>query len=249
MDGYLDRIGARRPVRPDAAALRELQDRHLATVPFENLSVHLGERIELTEEALVDKVVRRRRGGFCYELNGAFAALLTALGYRVDLLAAQVFGADGRTSPPMDHLALRVELAEPWLVDVGFGQFSRYPLRLAQGAQADPAGEFRVVESETGVLDVYRDGKPEYRLESRPRRLTDFGPTCWYHQTSPDSHFTRSLICSLQTPTGRVSLSGGTLIRTGHGVRTERELDDAELLATYRDLFGIELDRAPTPPS
>jgi N-hydroxyarylamine O-acetyltransferase len=244
VDSYLARIGARRTA-PDLAGLRELQERHLATVPFENLSIHLGEPIRLVEDLLVDKIVRRRRGGFCYELNGAFAALLTALGYRVSLLSAQAFRPDGQPGPPLEHLALRVDLAEPWLVDVGFGRFSQYPLRLAErGAQVDPQGEFRLTEIDTGVIDVSCDGAPEYRLESRPRRLTDFTPTCWYLQTSPDSYFTRSLTCSLPTPDGRVTLSGTRLIRTEHGRRTETEL--TEPLLTYRDVFGIVLDRVPT---
>jgi N-hydroxyarylamine O-acetyltransferase len=170
VDSYLARIGAHR-TEPGLAGLRDLQERHLATVPFENLSIHLGEPIELVEDLLVDKIVRRRRGGFCYELNGAFAALLTALGYRVSLLAAQVFGPDGQPGPPSEHLCLRVELAEPWLVDVGFGKFSQYPLRLAQrDPQADPQGEFRLAEADTGIIDVSCDGRPEYRLETRPRR-------------------------------------------------------------------------------
>ena len=243
--GYLDRIGAGRP-EPGLAGLCELQDRHLLTVPFENLGIHLGEPIQLAEEALVAKIVRGR-GGFCYELNGAFAALLTALGFRVSLLSAQVYNAEGEYGPPFDHLALRVELDRPWLADVGFGRFSQYPLDLTmRGPQADPAGEFRLTEVDADVVDVFRDGKPEYRLELLPRRLRDFAPTCWYHQTSPDSHFTRTLVCSLATPKGRVTLSGSTLIRTESGERTERLLTDAELLPAYRDLFGIELGHAPT---
>ncbi|HEV7629258.1 MAG TPA: arylamine N-acetyltransferase, partial [Streptomyces sp.] len=105
---YLARIGAERPALNDAEALRDLHRRHLLTVPFENLSVHLGEDIVLEAEALTGKIVEDRRGGFCYELNGAFAALLGALGYPVTLLAARVFGKDGRPGPLFDHLALRV---------------------------------------------------------------------------------------------------------------------------------------------
>lgn len=245
--GYLDRIGVRDAGAPGVASLRALQGRHLATVPFENLSIHLGERIELDEDALVDKVVRRRRGGFCYELNGAFGALLTALGYRVSLLSAQVYRQGGELSAPLVHMALRVDLDEPWLVDVGFGRFSNGPLRLAErGPQADPEGEFRVVETAAGMVDVWRDRNPEYRLDPRPFRLQDFAPTCWYQQTSPESHFTRSLTCTLLTPAGRMTLAGTRLIHTDGAGRTERELTDAETLATYRDVFGIVLDRVPT---
>src|SRR5919109_3322512 len=147
VDAYLERIGASR-----SSSLRELHLRHLHTVPFENLSIHLGEDIVLSEEALVAKVVQRRRGGFCYELNGAFGALLTALGYDVELLAARVFGADGRLSIPYDHLVLGVG---DLLADVGFGNNSHYPLsRTERGDQADPAGTFRVAETPEGDLDV-----------------------------------------------------------------------------------------------
>jgi N-hydroxyarylamine O-acetyltransferase len=246
VDGYLSRIGATRPAAPTIDGLRDLQRRHLAAVPFENLSVHLREPIRLESEALVDKVVRRSRGGICYELNGAFAALLTTLGYRVELLSAQVFGADGEPGPPADHLALRVELAEPWLVDVGFGRFSRFPVSLTErGPQHDPDGEFTIVDGDLGALDVWSDGKAQYRLEPTPRRLSDFGPMCWYHQTSPDSPFTRKVTCSLPTPTGRVTLSDNKLIRIDGDHRVERDLTDAEALATYRDVFGIMLDRLP----
>jgi N-hydroxyarylamine O-acetyltransferase len=249
VDAYLARIGAGRPAVADAVALRELQLRHLSTVPFENLSIHLGEDIVLAEDALFDKIVGRWRGGFCYEVNGLFSALLTALGYRVTLLSARPAGQHG-FGPPFDHLALRVDLDEPWLVDVGFGRFSNYPLRLdVRTEQPEPAGTFLVVETADGDLDVSRDGEPEYRIEQRPRELADFAPTCWYQRTSPDSHFTKSLVCSRLTSTGRITLSGRLLIDTTGGQRTERALEtDAEVLATYRDLFGIGLDRVPPAP-
>src|SRR5882672_2815396 len=127
---YLSRIGATLPSAPTLEVLRDLHVRHLRSVPFENLSIHLAERIELEEEVLVDKIIRRRRGGFCYELNGLFASLLSALGFQVTLLAARVSGDDRRFGPLFDHLALVVDLDERWLVDVGFGSYITYPLRL-----------------------------------------------------------------------------------------------------------------------
>jgi N-hydroxyarylamine O-acetyltransferase len=246
---YLARIGAGAPARLDAAALRDLQLRHLRSVPFENLSIHLGEPIVLEEAALVDKLVRRRRGGFCYELNGAFAALLGALGYRVTLLEARVIG-DGRLGPPYDHMALRVDLDEPWLVDVGFGQFSHHPLRLAvRDEQPDPGGAFRLADAEEGDVDVSADGEAQYRLARRPRRLADFEATSWWHQTSPRSHFTQGTVCSLLTASGRVTLRNRTLIDTADAERRERVIDDdREVLRIYRERFGVELDRVPVPP-
>ncbi|MQA97167.1 MAG: arylamine N-acetyltransferase [Streptosporangiales bacterium] len=243
---YLARIGAVRPAAADAAALRELHERHLRSVPFENLSIHLGEEVSLRPEALAAKLIDARRGGFCYELNGAFAALLRELGYPVTLLAARVFGG-GRLGPPFDHLALRVEAGgEPWLADVGFGKHSTYPLRLDErGDQRDPGGVFRIEETSEGDLDVYLDGAPQYRLETRPRELADFEMACWWQCTSPKSHFTKSPVCSMPTAEGRVTLSGRTLITADASGRHEMELAEDAVLGEYRDNFGIVLDRIP----
>jgi N-hydroxyarylamine O-acetyltransferase len=250
---YLDRIAAGRPQAVDAAALRGLHRAHLLTVPFENLSIHLSEPISLDEDNLLDKIVTRRRGGFCYELNGAFALLLRALGAEVTLVAARVYG-DGSLGPPFDHLALLVRLPDgtgPWLADVGFGSHTVYPLLFASRAgQDDPAGPFRLAGAADGDVDVVKGATPQYRVETRARSLDDFVPTCWYQQTSPASHFTQSTICSRLTPDGRISISGRTLITTTDGARSEEQLpDDTGLLAAYRDHFGIVLDRVPTVPA
>ena len=247
---YLDRIGAERPEVLDADALAALHRAHLLTVPFENLGIHLAQPISLDEGDLLAKIVTKRRGGFCYELNGAFALLLEALGAQVTRVAARVYGEAGKLGPLFDHLALVVRLpggSGPWLADVGFGSNSTYPLRYDSRAdQDDPGGRFALADTADGDLELFKDDEPQYRIEQRERRLDDFVPTCWWQQTSPDSHFTLSTICSRLTEDGRISLSGRTLIRTSAGTRTEQELGaDREVLAAYRDHFGIALDRVP----
>ena len=246
---YLDRIATGKPSVLDAGALRDLHVAHLMTVPFENLSIHLSEPISLDEPDLIDKIVVRRRGGFCYELNGAFALLLEALGARVTRVAARVYG-DGGLGPPFDHLALVVRLPDrsgPWLADVGFGSHSDYPLLFGlRHGQADPGGMFMLADAGHGDVDVLRDGAPQYRIERRRRALEDFAPTCWWQQTAPESHFTRSVVCSLRTETGRISIAGRRLIRTTGPSRAESELaTDDDVLAAYREHFGIALDRVP----
>lgn len=245
---YLSRIGASRPAAPTAEALQVLHLAHLQQVPFENLSIHLGEPIVLTEEALVAKVVDRHRGGFCYELNGLFALLLEALGYPVTRLAARVFGDGGHLGPPFDHLVLEVVAGgERWLADVGFGDHSRRPLSMeAEGPQADVGGSFEVLPAAGGDRDVVRDGTPRYRVEMRPRALADFGPTCWWQATSPESAFRRGLVCAAATPAGRLTLSDHRLIRTEAGERVETVLEtDDDVLEAYRTLFGITLEHPP----
>jgi N-hydroxyarylamine O-acetyltransferase len=251
LTAYLRRIGVERPRVLDETALGVLHRAHQMTVPFENLSIHLGEPISLDEGDLLGKIVTRRRGGFCYELNGAFALLLQALDAQVRRVAARVHDDAGRLGPPFDHLALVVRLpggSGPWLADVGFGSHSTYPLRYdSRQEQDDPAGRFCLSDAEDGDVDVLTNGQPQYRIEQRERSLADFIPTCWWQQTSPQSHFTRSTICSRLTEDGRISLSGRTLIHTSGRSRTEQHLqaDDA-VLAAYRDHFGITLDQVPT---
>jgi N-hydroxyarylamine O-acetyltransferase len=249
---YLSRIGAARPGRPDAEALRDLHLRHLRAVPFENLSIHLGEPVVLEPDALHDKVVGRARGGFCYELNGLFAELLGALGFRVTRLAGRVHGEAG-FGPLFDHLALRVADADgaEWLVDVGFGRHTDLPLRFELGAdQHDPTGGYRLdVRPESGDVVVSREGAPQYLVELRPRTLADFEVACWWQQTSPKSHFTQNALCSLRTRTGRLTVSGRTLVESDDsGARTERELTDDQILKVYAELFGIVLGRLPDLP-
>jgi N-hydroxyarylamine O-acetyltransferase len=241
---YLARIGAPFPAVPDDRTLRRLHRRHVLSVPFENLSVHLGEPVVLEAAALVAKIVERRRGGFCYELNGAFAALLTALGYEVDVLAARTFGDYG-LGIPYDHMVLRVGR---WLVDVGFGHQNPPLLCLDYpGEQRDRTGSFQVVPTADGDLDVLRDGQPQYRVGTRAQTLLDFSCGLWWHTTCAESHFARTVVCSLTTVDGRISLSGRRLSRTHGTGRDEWELDtDDEVLTAYRVHFGLTLECVPT---
>jgi N-hydroxyarylamine O-acetyltransferase len=216
-------------------------------VPFENLDIPLGRKIVCDETAFVRKIVEQRRGGFCYELNGAFAALLRELGFKVTLLSARVPREDGSESPEFDHLTLRVDLEEPWLADVGFGDCFLDPLRLKVGLEQPQDGRaFRIVE-ENGLLHVERtepDGtwKREYSFTLIPRRLQDFAPMCHYHQTSPESPFTRKRICTRATPDGRITLSNQRLIITNNGLRSERVLDSqGEWCDALLENFGVVL--------
>ena len=124
---YLERIAYSGSTKPTAATLRAIHRAHLFAVPFENLDIALGRKIVADEARVLDKVVRHRRGGFCYELNSAFAALLRALGFVVTLLSARAARPNGGEGPEFDHLALRVALEQPWLADVGFGAAPSLP--------------------------------------------------------------------------------------------------------------------------
>ena len=246
---YLSRINYRGPVEPSAETLRALHVAHLRAVPFENLSIHAGEPVTLEDAALFDKIVRRRRGGFCYEVNGLFAALLRALGFDVQMLSAGVARPGGSFGPDFDHMALVVTLEERWLADVGFGDSFVEPLRLDErGAQQQGRRAYRIDADGDHLILTRRDApggawEPQYRFTLRPHQYPDYAEMCRYHQTSPDSHFTRSRICSRVTPAGRVTLSGLRLIETdADGTRRERDLaDESEYAAALREHFGVSM--------
>jgi N-hydroxyarylamine O-acetyltransferase len=251
VQAYLQRIRNPEPLtpgadRPSIDLLRSLHRAHLFAVPFENLDISVGREIVCDESSILRKIVNEHRGGFCYELNGAFAALLRALGFRVTLLSARVAREDGSYGPEFDHLTLRVDLQEPWLADVGFGEGFLEPLRLKSSTeQSQNGGVYRLTSMDGGFsLEVMADGnwKKEYTFTLQPRELSEFAGMCHYHQTSPESHFTRHRICSLTTPEGRVTLSDGKLIETHGDSRQERSLSgDQEWRAKLRDLFGVVL--------
>jgi len=244
---YLERIKYRGSLDPTAATLRDLQVAHLVTVPFENLSIHAHEPVVLNNDALFTKIVEHRRGGFCYECNGLFAALLRALGFEVTMLSAEVAHPEGGYSQPFDHMTLLVDLRERWLVDVGFGDSFPEPLLLDDpGEQIQGRRAYRIVrDGEYSILSGRVDGDwtPQYRFTLHPYKYEDYAAMCRYHQTSPQSHFTQGRICSRATEGGgRISLSEMRLITTSpDGERQERVLEnDAEYAVALREHFGIE---------
>ena len=247
VSGYLKRINYQGARDVSAATLRELHKAHLLSVPFENLDVHFKRAIVLDEERLVSKIVEARRGGICYELNTAFYSLLRGLGFRVSILSAGVARDEGGFDPPFDHMALLVHLEERWLADVGFGDSFREPLRLDVRVPQDQNGEsYRIVEADEHLIVERRESdlwKPQYRFTLDAYTLDAFDEMCRYHQTSPESPFTRKRVCTIATPGGRITVTGMRLIVTDQGEREERELTShEEWTATLREHFGVELE-------
>lgn len=241
---YLERINYHGATVPSAETLRALQVAHLHAVPFENLSIHSGESIVLEDEALFTKIVKRRRGGFCYECNGLFAALLRALGFEVTMLAAEVAKKDGGYTQPFEHMTLMVNGAQRWLVDVGFGDSFLEPLLLDERSEQvgrEPA--FKIIDGDGYLILVRHEANtwtPQYRFTLQPYEYEDFAEMCHYQQTSPESHFTQKRICSRATESGRITLTDMRLIETRHGERHERDLaDQQEYDAALKQHFGI----------
>lgn len=248
VEQYLRRIRYRGSTHPTAATLRDLHRQHLFSVPFENLDIALGTPIRLDLESLFDKIVVRQRGGFCYELNGLFCELLRAMGFSVHMLSASVRHADGNYGPEFDHMLLKVDLEETWLADVGFGESFVDPMPLCSGATTVENGQRYSVRHSGGQWQLVKhqeDGEiQQYIFFDVPQTLAEYEGMCNYHQTSPESHFTKGRVCSLATADGRVTLSGMRLILTRKGHRQESTLqDELELRHCLRDMFGIQFDR------
>jgi N-hydroxyarylamine O-acetyltransferase len=247
IDAYLKRINYDGPREVSAETLRALQVAHLMSVPFENLSIHSGESIVLDDDALFTKIVEQRRGGFCYECNGLFAGLLRALGFDVAMLAAGVATRDGGFGPIFDHMTLMVTLDERWLADVGFGDSFIEPLLLAtRSEQVQGTRSFRLVDADDYIVLMLRnegeEWQPQYRFPLQPYTFPDYEEMCRFHQTSPESHFTKNLICSRATTDGRITLSGMHFIATSgpQRLRDERTLSSREEYdRMLRDEFGV----------
>ena len=247
VDAYLARIGYSDAREPVEATLVELHRAHMLAVPFENLDIHLGVENVLDPEHIFDKIVNRRRGGWCYELNGLFALLLEALGFEVTRYSAAVILSDP-SAPDFVHLTLRVDLDRPWLADVGFGASFTRPLRLDDvGDQERDGKRYRLARAagDDGRMVLHEDDAPQYAFALEPRQMEQFAEMCRRQQTDPDSHFLQAPMCTRATADGRETLSGMRLITTTPAGRTERELaDEGERAAVLRDIFGVDLGRA-----
>lgn len=236
LHSYLDRLSCQGDLRPGLPLLTRLHQAHLQQIPFENLDIRLGIPINLAPDALFQKILNDRRGGFCYELNYAFSLLLTQLGFQVRLIAAEVYNGHGY-GPAFDHLLLAVVLEDGcWIADVGFGDCFRTPLRIGGEGIVELKTTYSLQQDpdRRWVLYQAREGQPlqpQYRFALQGYELTAFLPMCRYQQTSPDSHFTQKSICSVATPQGRISLSNDKCIVTTDGRRQVSGLHNA---AEYR---------------
>jgi N-hydroxyarylamine O-acetyltransferase len=240
---YLSRIGYSGDVSPTLETLRAMHRSHFYNVPFENLDISRGVRIAVDEAVNYEKIVTRRRGGFCLELTGMFGRALRQMGFRVDVIGARVFSG-GRLSHPMSHMVLIVYLEEPWIADVGFGGRVIEPLRLAERSDQVFGMRRYVVENDGDhwFVTCAEDGYDTltYAFTRQPREFAEFHAVCEWLQTSPESRFTGGDVISLATPTGRNTLAAGRLITFDSGTRDEHTVSPAQAAEIIRDRFGIE---------
>jgi arylamine N-acetyltransferase len=255
--GYLDRIEYAGSSDPTLDTLHGLVAAHNRSIPFENLDPLTGVPVDdLGPAALTDKLVRRRRGGYCYEHNGLMGFVLEALGYGVERLAGRVvwMSAPEAPLPALTHNVLSVTMPGtdgPFLVDVGFGgQTLSSPLRLEAGPVQQTRHEPYRLVANVGDFDqgltleaqVRGEWQPLYSFTTRPQPRIDLEVGSWYVSTHPGSHFVTGLTVALVTDDERWNLRGRNLAIHRDG-RTERVRFDtaAQVLDTLTDRFGIDL--------
>jgi N-hydroxyarylamine O-acetyltransferase len=246
VDAALERLRYSGSREPTAETLRALHHAFLEAVPFENLDICAGVPISLDPDRIYEKIVVRRRGGFCYECNGLFADLLASLGYTAQRLSARTV-LRGEIYPEFDHMVLLVHLDREVLADVGNGDSVRDPLALEGGEISAAEGvEYRVGTHGAGHALYYRkagsEWLPRFLFTKTPREQADFSEMCEIHQTTPDSIFTRQRLATIATREGRITLTGNRLVEIRAAERSERELTShVEIAECLRTHFGIEL--------
>ena len=247
-DHYLRRLQLAGEPGLNAVGLRKLQERHLLTVPFENLDIVVGKSLSLELEDILAKIVDRRRGGLCYELNAAFCWLLRSLGFEVKILSARVANSAGEWSIPFDHMCLEVRLEKSWLVDVGFGDGFVHPLDLDDGNEIKQRGGiFQLVDdADAKILQRYDRSAmkfmPLYRFGRESCRLEDFREACRHHETAEDSKFRKSSLVMMAAPDGRIMLSDEMLVLIRNARRDEYPIANQDAFKyELKRLFGVSL--------
>jgi len=244
VQAYLKRISVKEQSVVTLDFLTKLQKHHMEIIPFENLDVTRKIEIKLNLERFYEKIMDKQRGGFCYELNGLFQQLLTKLGFQAHFISCTVKRPSGWAKPDT-HAAIIVNLGEPYLVDVGFGDSVRQPVPLSGEERTDVSGTYRVIKNEDNLFDLQRfeDEKWRilYRFSDTVKQLEDFSEGCLYNQTSPDSTFTHGDIVTIATELGRITLSDLTVTVTKNGEKEKWEITEDEKDKYIEKYFLIKL--------
>src|SRR5690349_6606921 len=249
---YFDRIGYRGPAEPTVETVHALVAAHNGSIPFENLDPLMGIPVaDLGAAALTDKLVHRRRGGYCYEHNGLMGYVLEQLGFGVDRLAGRVIwlNPDGPL-PAQTHQLLSVTVPGVdgrLLVDVGFGgQTLTSPIRLQAGPVQETRHEpYRISERGDALqleAQVRGEWQPLYIFTTRPQPRIDLEVGSWYVSTHPNSFFVTGLTAALVTDKARYNMRGRNLaIHSASETEKIRFDDAAEVLDALTDRFGIDI--------
>ncbi len=244
---YLDRIKYYSEVEASKDVLFGLHKHHLLNIPFENLDIHYRTKIALDLEKIYQKIIIKKRGGFCYELNSLFNELLRGIGFDTFLISGRVYRDNDTYGPEFDHMAIIVTLeCKLFLVDVGFGKFILEPLNFEiDNPQIDNYGTFSIDKFDDVNYSVNKLEAamriPEYIFNLNKRQFADFKEMCDFHQTSKDSHFTKNKVISIVDTNGRVTLTNETLKITKDDITNTIEFEKSEFEYILDKYFDIQI--------
>jgi N-hydroxyarylamine O-acetyltransferase len=248
LSSYLARIGFHRAPRPNIASLRILQRAHTLAVPFENLDVQLGRPLTTDIGQAYEKIVLRRRGGWCYEQNGLFGWALAEIGFEVTRVAASVMRAERGDAAEANHLALLVRTPDAdgtWLADVGFGGSLLEPIRLEeQTLRQDPfrLGLRPLDDALWQFWEDAGDGEFSYDFRDEPANEGALAQRCDFLQTDPESSFVLNLVAQARTPRRHSTLRGRVLThRDAGGERVNTLGSPDQLVQTLAGVFGLDV--------
>ena len=252
LSAYFDRIGFDGSVRADFATLRALHRAHQYAIPFENLDVLLRRPVVLDADASYSKIVQRRRGGWCYEMNAVMGWALSQIGFKVMRLSAGVMRVRAGDAQLGNHLCLMVWLDQPYLVDVGFGGSLAEPLPLRASEREDRPYRLGLSELDNGYWRfteiAHGDGEAfsfDFRVAAADEAL--LAQKCQLLQTDPASPFMQNLVVHRRTADTLLSLRGRVLT-TIHATHADKKLLHSadELVRTLRDRFDLDTPEAAT---
>lgn len=245
LNDYFHRIGYQGKPRRNHETLAALMRAQLFSVPFENLDVQAGKIVSMVPEDIVEKIIYRKRGGYCYEVNGLFAMALTELGFEYSLIGARPMFYPLRR--PKTHMVLAVKADDQWwLCDLGFGSFGiRAPLSLSQVNKTIQQDDdfFKLVKQDEHNFimqaRVEGDWVNQYGFDLYAHEWIDFFPANFLNSRHPETIFVQKLLIVKHSEEGRKILLGNRLKVISKGVATVSELSDAEVVELLKTDFGL----------
>jgi N-hydroxyarylamine O-acetyltransferase len=246
---YLERIAYSGPMRQDLATLVALHHAHLFAIPYENLDVQLGRPVTIERPAIFDKIVTRKRGGWCYEMNGLFGWALAELGFKVTRSAGAVLREQRGDEAIGNHLVLKVELDEGIvLAGVGFGDGPLDPIRVADGSFVSNGFKFALTRMDDGwwrLQNHQNGGAPSFDFNLAPADEHLLAERCFWLQSSPESPFVQNAVLQRHVAGGLWLMRGRVLRKVTAAEQKDYLIDSAsEYVGVLSEAFGLTVPGA-----